>query len=143
MNFIKIFFLVLFFESCATTPISPQIARSVPKEKISKYAQKSHDSDSKIIMTRDSGFLGSANTYGFYINNEFIADLEPSEKVEIFLLAGEYLLGIGPCKSCILGNSVPTRNIETLLKDKQEKQFRMYTTTSEFGISPVSSMPMK
>lgn len=43
---------------------------------------------------RDSGLYGAGQTIYLFINGEEIAGFRPSEKLQLFLSPGEYLIGV-------------------------------------------------
>lgn len=136
----KIFFtlfVIVILQSCSTSPVSPQLAKTVKKENVYKYSEKSSDKDGRITVVRDSGFTGGLCAFGLYINNEVVADLETSEKVDIYLPAGEYKIGLGSSKKGVgICSSLDIYNSETTIKDNQEKIFRIWITgNGSFGIS--------
>jgi hypothetical protein len=46
-----------------------------------------------LIIKRDSGFMGSACTIRVFVDAVPVADLAPSEKVELFVALGEHVVG--------------------------------------------------
>ena len=49
-----------------------------------------------LITKRDTGFMGSACTIRVFVDRVPVADLAPSEKVELFLPLGEYVVDATP-----------------------------------------------
>jgi hypothetical protein len=47
-----------------------------------------------LIVKRDSGLMGSACTIRVFVDAVPVADLAPSEKVEVFLVLGEHIVGV-------------------------------------------------
>jgi len=47
-----------------------------------------------LIIKRDSGLMGSACTIRVFVDAVPVADLGPSEKVEVFLALGEHIVGV-------------------------------------------------
>jgi hypothetical protein len=84
--------LVLFsFTACATTPITINQAAAVPTSRIlapQLLAQASNTGS--LVIKRDSGFMGSACTIRVFVDAVPVADLAPSEKVEVFVGFGEH-----------------------------------------------------
>jgi hypothetical protein len=84
--------LVLFsFTACATTPITINQAAAVPASRIlapQLLAQASNTGS--LVIKRDSGFMGSACTIRVFVDAVPVADLAPSEKVEVFVGFGEH-----------------------------------------------------
>ena len=84
--------LLLFsFTACATTPITLNQAAAVPASRIlapQLLAQASNTGS--LVVKRDSGFMGSACTIRVFVDAVPVADLAPSEKVELFVALGEH-----------------------------------------------------
>lgn len=84
--------LLLFpFTACATTPVTINQAAAVPASRIlapQLLAQASNTGS--LIVKRDSGFMGSACTIRVFVDAVAVADLGPSEKVEVFVALGEH-----------------------------------------------------
>ena len=49
-----------------------------------------------LIIKRDTGFMGSACTIRVFVDTVPVADLAPSEKIELFLPLGEHVVGATP-----------------------------------------------
>jgi hypothetical protein len=87
-------FLVLSLASCATRPVSIHQASAVPPSRVLTQpwlSQGQHKGS--LIVKRDSGFMGSACTIRVFVDGVAIADLAPSEKVEVFVAFGEHVVG--------------------------------------------------
>jgi len=84
--------LLLFsFTACATTPVTLNQAAAVPASRIlapQLLAQASNTGS--LVVKRDSGFMGSACTVRVFVDAVPVADLAPSEKVELFVALGEH-----------------------------------------------------
>lgn len=90
MRYLTILLLFL-FTACATTPVTINQAAAVPASRIlapQLLAQASHTGS--LIIKRDSGFMGSACTIRVFVDAVPVADLAPSEKVEVFVPVGEH-----------------------------------------------------
>lgn len=93
MRFFAVF-LALSLPACATQPITIQQAAAVPSSRILApqwLAQRPYTSS--LIVKRDSGFMGSACTIRVFVDAVPVADLAPSEKVELFVALGEHVVG--------------------------------------------------
>jgi hypothetical protein len=124
-----ILFLPILISSCATIPMDPIKAKFVPEKRIYKHLNKSATNTAKITVVRDSGLLSSGCAIGFYLDHELVADLNTSEKVEIYVPSGEHLVGAGsPSGGGWCGGYLENR--ETFLKEKQEKKFRIKTDST-------------
>jgi len=83
--------LLLFFTACATTPLTINQAVTVPDSRIlapQLLAQASNTGS--LVVKRDSGFMGSACTIRVFVDAVPVADLKPSEKVEVYIPLGEH-----------------------------------------------------
>jgi len=87
-------FLALSLPACATQPITLQQASVVPASRIlaSQWLSQGAYTGS-LIIKRDSGFMGSACTIRVFVDAVPVADLAPSEKVELFVALGEHVVG--------------------------------------------------
>jgi len=95
MQFFFSVLLALFLTGCATRPITIQQAANVPASRIlaSQWLSQGPYTGS-LIIKRDGGFMGSACTIRVFIDAVPVADLAPSEKVEVFVPVGEHIVGV-------------------------------------------------
>ncbi len=86
--------LALVSASCATTPTTIHQASDVPGARIlaAQWLSQAPYTGS-LIIKRDRGFMGSACTIRVFVDAVPVADLAPSEKVEIFVPLGEHIVG--------------------------------------------------
>ena len=84
--------LLLFsFTACATTPVTINQAATVPRSRILAPQMLAQASNmGSLVVKRDSGFMGSACTIRVFVDAIPVADLAPSEKVEVFVAFGEH-----------------------------------------------------
>src|SRR6184192_2112771 len=77
--------LVLSLTACATQPVTIHQASAVPASRIlaPQWLSQAPYTGS-LIVKRDSGFMGSACTVRVFVDAVPVADLAPSEKVELF-----------------------------------------------------------
>jgi hypothetical protein len=87
-------FLALSVTACATRPVTIYQAHAVPPSRIlaPQWSSQAPYTGS-LIIKRDSGFMGSACTIRVFIDAVPVADLAPSEKVELFVSLGEHVVG--------------------------------------------------
>ena len=96
MRFFAVF-LVLSLTACATQPISIYQASAVPSSRIlARQLLSQAQYTGSLIIKRDTGFMGSACTIRVFVDTVPVADLGPSEKVEIFVPFGEYVVSATP-----------------------------------------------
>jgi hypothetical protein len=82
---------ILSLTACATTPLTIGQAVAVPDSRILApqwLAQASNTGS--LVVKRDSGFMGSACTIRVFVDAVPVADLAPSEKIEIYVDLGEH-----------------------------------------------------
>ena len=87
-------FLALSLSACATQPVTIYQASAVPSSRIlaPQWLSPAPYTGS-LIIKRDSGFMGSACTIRVFVDAVPVADLAPSEKVELFVALGEHVVG--------------------------------------------------
>ena len=93
MRFIAVS-LGLLLSACATQPITIEQASAVPSSRIlspQRLAQGPYTGS--LVIKRDSGFMGSACTVRVFVDAVPVADIAPSEKVELFVALGEHVVG--------------------------------------------------
>lgn len=82
---------------CATTPQPIDRAAAVPAERVFlRSAMPPANGSAKAVFVRDTGFVGSGVSQHLYINGVKAASIDPGEKVEFALVAGEYIFGAVP-----------------------------------------------
>ena len=93
MRFFAVF-LALSLTACATRPVSIYQASAVPSSRIlaPQWLSQAQYTGS-LIIKRDTGFMGSACTIRVFVDAVPVADLAPSEKVELFVALGEHIVG--------------------------------------------------
>lgn len=83
--------------ACATSPVSIHQASLVPSGRMlapQLVSQVQAEPTGSLIVKRDSGLMGSACTIRVFVDAVPVADLAPSEKVEVFLVLGEHIVGV-------------------------------------------------
>jgi gamma-glutamylcysteine synthetase len=83
--------LVLILTGCATTPLTINQATAVPGSRVlaPQFLAPASNTGS-LIVKRDSGFMGSACTIRVFLDAVPVADMNPAEKVELFVPLGEH-----------------------------------------------------
>ena len=116
------FLLVLPLWACATSPVSIHDASSVPSLRLlaSQWASPFPNSG-RLVVTRDSGLMGAGCTVRLYVDAVPVADLEPSEKVELFIEVGEHVVGVTPKGICGGG----TASTEVVVRADRQKVLRI------------------
>lgn len=125
--------MIALVSGCATQPVSNAAARSVPSNRIIDSALIKPSPDSGVVtVKRDSGFGGSACSSRVFVNAKPIADLDASEKVVLYLQAGEYILSAWPNGICGGGMS----EVRASVKSGSELSFRIgYGSNGDFTIN--------
>jgi hypothetical protein len=82
---------LLSLTACATSPVAVNQSAAVPDSRILAPQLLARASNSgSLVVKRDSGFMGSACTSRVFDDAVPVADLGPSEKVEVFVALGEH-----------------------------------------------------
>jgi hypothetical protein len=92
MRFFAVF-VALSLTACATSPIAVNQASAVPSSRIlaPQFLAQAQYTGS-LIIKRDGGFMGSACDVRVFVGAVPVADLAPSEKVELFVPLGEHVV---------------------------------------------------
>ena len=128
--------IVVSVTGCATRPISNADALPVPAERIidSRYSQAATDTG-QITVKRDSGLGGSACSSRIFVNAKPVADLRTSEKIVLFLPAGDHVLSAWPNGACGGGMTEVRASVRT----GSELTFRVgYGSNGDFTINPTA-----
>jgi hypothetical protein len=85
--------------ACATSPVSVHQASLVPSSRmlapqLVSQVQAQAQPTGSLIVKRDSGLMGSACTIRVFVDAVPVADLAPSEKVELYIPSGEHIVGV-------------------------------------------------
>ena len=84
-------FLLLSLTACATSPVAVNQSAAVPDSRILARQWLTQASNTgSLVIKRDGGFMGSACTIRVFVDAVPVADLGPSEKVELFVALGEH-----------------------------------------------------
>lgn len=83
---------------CATSPVaSGEASMGHP---IANEWQSPGPNTGKLVVTRDSGFMGAACSQRVYVDGTPIGDLRTGQKVTVYLPAGEHVAGVKPAGMC-------------------------------------------
>jgi hypothetical protein len=122
---------ILFFLSltaCATTPLTINQATAVPDSRIlAPQLLAQAPNSGSLVVKRDSGFMGSACTVRVYVDAVPVADLGPSEKIEVFVALGEHSVVATPNGICGGGTS------ETVVAIMPERQRILRIASGQSG----------
>jgi hypothetical protein len=88
-------------EGRPTYAVTFEQARMVPKDQIvDAHFSSERPETGTVQIIRDNGLVGSGCTHRVYVDGIAIADLEPREKIVLFLPIGEHLFGSKPNGIC-------------------------------------------
>ena len=106
MNRLLILSLTVFLTACSTKNVNFEDAVFVDNERnySPNLPNEIKGNDSRLIVTRDSDFFGSACSLRIYINEFRLADLEPSKKVVLKLKENDYILTVGGNGKALCGS---------------------------------------
>ncbi|MBA7933561.1 hypothetical protein HV127_20295 [Klebsiella sp. RHBSTW-00215] len=122
---------------CATSAVSLDKAKLVPKERLFFY-QEPLSNGARLTVVRDSGLLGSACFYGFYISGKRVASLDIGERADFYIPAGEWMLGYRE-EGGICNTNRPLTERELYIKENQHKGVRLFQAPEDEGdIKPIS-----
>jgi len=116
-------FLMLSLTACATQPVSIYQASAVPSSRIlAPQLLSQAQYTGSLIIKRDTGFMGSACTIRVFVNSVPVADLAPSEKVEIFVPLGEHIVSAAPIGTVCGGG---TSEAAVVIRPESQKILRI------------------
>jgi hypothetical protein len=116
-------FLALSLTACATQPISIYQASAVPSPRIlTPQLLSQAQYTGSLIIKRDTGFMGSACTIRVFVDRVPVADLAPSEKVEVFVPLGEHVVGATPTEFLCGGG---TSEAAVIIRPESQKILRI------------------
>lgn len=122
--------LAAVFSGCATTPIRSSDAQPVPTDRLLAFQEKSEKTPSRIVITRDVGFTGSACYLVVRINGKDAVRIDVGETAIFSVEPGESLLSVvldplgkGLCRASLDPGRGTTR--EVYLKAGEWKYFRL------------------
>jgi hypothetical protein len=122
MRFFAVF-LALSLTACATQPVSIYQASAVPSSRIlaPQWLSEAQYTGS-LIIKRDTGFMGSACTIRVFVDAVPVADLAPSEKVDLFVPLGEHVVGATPTGFLCGGG---TSEVAVIIRPESQKILRI------------------
>jgi hypothetical protein len=111
---------VLLLAGCATSPVSRDVAKDVPANRLFAYQQPSGADDGTLLLIRDSGYLGSGCRVVIYIDDVQAASFSIAEKALLYIPAGRHILASGPTGKglCGMGNGEASMKLSTAIEIK-------------------------
>lgn len=121
---------------CATKPVSTAETVHVPRDRIlAPELLQQADGRGAVTVKRDSGLGGSGCSARLFVDAKPAADLRPSERVVLYLPAGDHILSAQPNGLCG-GGMVETR---VRVAGHETATFRMgYGTAGDFTFTPTA-----
>lgn len=116
---------IIFITGCTTSPVSVESAKNIPNERI---LVKNTMGDSKVIVTRDSGMLGSGCNLKLLINDTEVAIYAAGETATFNVSHGLIVFGLarGSSGLCALnGNFI--LNYESHINESSINYYRIVT----------------
>jgi hypothetical protein len=125
MRYLLLFLLLASICGCASQPISIAASKAVPQSRILSTPVKiatNLEDGGHIVIVRDPMSGGKGPRLRLSLDGQAVADLEPTERYEVFLPEGEYILSIIPIPNR-LSQFTATETAVTVKKG-QEYRFR-------------------
>ncbi|EAN4435023.1 hypothetical protein GEM49_13395 [Salmonella enterica] len=131
-----IILLAVMMVGCATKPVTNEQAKNVPaKQIIDNTMLVKNDGTGKVIIKRDSGFMGSACLTRVYVDGKEVADLDTAEKVTVYPKLGDHIFSAWPKGVCGGGMSEQSGKVT----ENTTLMYRIgYGTNGDFGIHPTA-----
>lgn len=117
--------LAISITGCATSPVSINEAKSVPKERIFRAEALPLANNARAVFVRDTGFSGGGVYQHLYIDGKKSASLNPGEKVEFVLTPGEHIFGSIPT------DAFATHSLNTIDQDLKADKIYFYRIQME------------
>lgn len=115
---------------CSSTRVDQAFSNEVPIERMFwEKARDESNGDSRVIVKRDAGFVGSACISNIYFDGVKIAELKPKEKVTIHVSSGEHTIG-----SFLSGNGFGCFSVpKTIRADIKHNSFNVFRVKSNIS----------
>ncbi len=124
---------LLLTSGCATTPTALSQATPVPADRLLALQSRTADQTATLVVTRDSGILGSGCYLSLLVNGTHAARFGVGETATLHVSPGEMVLRSGFYINgrglCALGSDAWTQR-ETTLREGETKRFRFTIDTS-------------
>lgn len=128
-------FMVLALAGCATSPVSPDKAKSAPPTSLFRFQVKDNSNNEEVTVIRDKGFTGSGCAMVVFLDGYKSAQLETGEKATFYISKNVATIGVGLTNNGLCsGASVRTINISH--DNEKPKLYRIGGDASGFYISP-------
>jgi len=128
---------IVLLTSCATSPVKVGQSRAVPPDRLlagfHRFAQSSPER-AKLVVIRDAGLLGAGARAKLLVDGTPVAILWPGERVEVFVPAGDHILGVVP-QPQLLGALIETSSSTSA---GRTYHFRISISETSFTIQPTA-----
>lgn len=131
---------LLLVSGCSTSAVNMSEARPVAAEFVYSNQAPSKAGDARVVVVRDSGFVGGGCRFGIFVDGRRVADLARMETVTVYVSPGVRNIGAGAAANASgLCNYNNGRERETTLTSGDERHFRLsLSAAGDLDISPVS-----
>lgn len=99
MRVLSLLAFSVLLSACSTTPISAESADPVPSSRLYQHQQPG-SGRAELVVTRDSGFTGSACNTRFYVDGVLAGEIGPGEVARFWLAPGSKIIGAGSGGIC-------------------------------------------
>jgi len=126
---------VALLSGCATSPIPSSQADPVPAGRLLAFQATPASPYGTLVVTRDSGFTGSACNTILYIDGKKSAEIASGESAKFYLEPGERIVGVNSTTLC--GGGLKERSF--VLDAGAIKKYRISIDTSmSMDLSPTA-----
>ncbi|MFK0093283.1 hypothetical protein [Pseudomonas sp. NPDC090592] len=126
---------VALLSGCATSPIPSSQADPVPASRLLAFQATPSTPYGTLVVTRDSGFTGSACNTILYIDGQKSAEIASGESARFYLAPGERIVGVNSTTLC--GGGLKERAF--VLDAGATKKYRISIDTSmSMDLSPTA-----
>ena len=120
---------------CSTSPVSSSQADPVPTNRLTAFQSKPAGQFGILIVTRDSGFTGSACNTLLFIDGQKSAAISSGETAKFYVPAGERIIGVNSTALC--GGGLKERSL--VMEPGGTKKYRISIDTSmSMDLSPTA-----
>lgn len=122
-------FAIALLAGCSSTAVTADKATAISPERQFAFVQRSSDADAVLVVTRDSGILGSGCYMTFFVDGKPAAQFGSSETARFFLPAGTVVLGVSIEGSGLCALNPARRERDFTLKANDERKFRLFMSS--------------
>jgi hypothetical protein len=119
--------LVAAITGCATSPVAQFDAKPAPESQVMGFKTNAPGSGA-VSITRDSGHTGSMCAVGVFVDGRVAALLHPSERVTLYIPAGQVVIGAAYQGSGICGMGADRQERDITVTAGAAKKYRISTS---------------